>query len=108
MLANLARLAAPGARLLGLGTDPYATTTPEHLAYHESNQRRGRIPGQLRIRVRHGNVATGWFDYLLASVSELRPPCPLQTLMILPAGATAPAFRITGSPTKFRTVPSIA
>ncbi|MGH3681827.1 MAG: class I SAM-dependent methyltransferase [Natronosporangium sp.] len=71
VLANLARLAAPDARLLGLGTDPHRTDVPAHLAYHDPNRRRGRMPGQLRIRVRQGTVASPWFDYLLASVSEL-------------------------------------
>src|SRR5690606_25544655 len=40
-----------------------------------------------------------------APASAAQPPCQLQTLMILSAGATAPASRITASPTKFQTVP---
>jgi Phosphotransferase enzyme family len=30
------------------------------------------IPGQIRMRVRHQNLATPWFDYLLTAVDELR------------------------------------
>ena len=71
VLAELARVAAPGARLLGSGYDPYLTTNPIHLAYHEHNRRHGRMPGRLRLRVRHERLASEWFDYLLPSPAEL-------------------------------------
>ncbi|HET6212762.1 MAG TPA: class I SAM-dependent methyltransferase, partial [Micromonosporaceae bacterium] len=64
-LAALAALARPGARLVAQGTDPYATADPLHLAYHERNRARGRMGGQLRLRLRYLNLATAWFDYLL-------------------------------------------
>jgi SAM-dependent methyltransferase len=70
-LAALAALAAPGARIVGQGTDPYGGTDEAHLAYHERNRRRGRMGGQLMVRVRYRDVATEWFDYLLCSPSEL-------------------------------------
>jgi hypothetical protein len=38
LLGTLAALAAPGAVLLGQGMDPYRTTVPEHLAYHERDR----------------------------------------------------------------------
>jgi SAM-dependent methyltransferase len=72
LLATLAALAAPDARILGVGTDPYRTTNPLHLAYHQANRARGRLGGQLRLRVRHLNLATDWFDYLFVSIDELR------------------------------------
>ena len=70
-LAALAALAAPGARIVAQGTDPYATTDPVHLRYHERNRARGRLPGQLRVRVRYRELATDWFDYLLCTPAEL-------------------------------------
>jgi len=70
-LAALGALAAPGARIVAQGTDPYATADPGHLAYQAGNRRRGRLPGQLRLRVRFRTLATGWFDYLLCSADEL-------------------------------------
>jgi SAM-dependent methyltransferase len=72
-LGTLAALAAPGAVLLGRGMDPYRTTAPEHLAYHERNRARGRLPGQIRMRVRYRGLATPWFDYLFATPDELAP-----------------------------------
>jgi hypothetical protein len=67
LLRRLRSLANVSARILAESVDPYKTDKPEHLAYHERNRRRGRMPGQLRIRVRHGAYRTPWFDYLLAS-----------------------------------------
>ncbi len=70
-LAALAQLAAPGAVIVGEGVDPYRTSNPLHLAYHERNRARGRLPGQITIRVRHQNLATDWFDYLFPAIDEL-------------------------------------
>jgi len=71
-LSALSTLAAPGARVVAEGMDPYRTDNPVHLAYHDLNRRRGRWPGQLRIRIRYQNLASDWFDYLFCSVAELR------------------------------------
>lgn len=70
-LEALASVAAPGATLIAESRDPYATDNPDHLAYHERNEARGRLGGALRIRVRYRRYATDWFDYLLASPAEM-------------------------------------
>ena len=70
-LAALARLARPGARIIAQGTDPYRTTDPVHAEYHQRNRERGRIGGQLRLRLRYRRLATEWFDYLNCSPEEL-------------------------------------
>ena len=67
------RAGHPGGRAPGPGMDPYHTTSPEHLAYHERNRARGRLPGQIRMRVRYRGLATPWFDYLFATPDELAP-----------------------------------
>jgi SAM-dependent methyltransferase len=70
-LGALAKLAAPGAEIIGTCIDPFATGDPLHLAYHEWNRRRGRHPGQIRLRARWTDMATPWFDYLFVPVQEL-------------------------------------
>jgi hypothetical protein len=70
-LDALAGLASPDAVIVGEGMDPAQTENPLHLAYHQRNKARGRLPGQIRMRVRHQNLATGWFDYLFTSVEGL-------------------------------------
>jgi SAM-dependent methyltransferase len=72
LLQALAALTGPGAAILGRGLDPYATDNPYHLAYHERNRVLGRMGGQARIRVRHRDLATPYFDYLFTSLDELR------------------------------------
>ena len=61
-----------GAQIIAECVDPYGTTYPPHLAYHRLNRRRGRLGGQLRIRVRFEAAATPWFDYLFVSRREMR------------------------------------
>jgi SAM-dependent methyltransferase len=70
-LAALAALARPGAEVIAHGTDPYGTTDPVHTGYHEWNRQRGRLGGQLRLRLRYRELATGWFDYLVCTPDEL-------------------------------------
>ncbi|MEU0489943.1 hypothetical protein ABZ249_12000 [Nocardiopsis sp. NPDC006139] len=70
VLEQLAALARPGALLVGTGMDP-DSSDPEHTAYHDHNRARGRQPGQVRMWVRSGTLATDWFDYLLAGVGDL-------------------------------------
>jgi SAM-dependent methyltransferase len=60
-----------GARIIAESVNPYTTDDPDHLAYHERNRRRGRMAGQLRIRVVYGHHRSAWFDYLLASPEEM-------------------------------------
>jgi SAM-dependent methyltransferase len=71
LLAALAELSQPDAIVLGVGTDPYLTTNPLHLRYHQRNRERDRMPGQVRIRVRFRDLASPWFDYLFVSLPEL-------------------------------------
>jgi SAM-dependent methyltransferase len=71
LLRRFRSIASDGARILAGSTNPYTTDNPEHLAYHRRNRVRGRMGGQLRIRIRHGSYATPWFDYLLASPEEM-------------------------------------
>ena len=71
LLKMLHRITSPQARIIGESTDVYDTDDPDHLAYHARNRERGRMSGQVRIRVRYRDLATSWFDYLLVSPSEL-------------------------------------
>ena len=71
LLEALAAIAAPGARIVGETANPYTTTKPVHLDYHDQNRRSGRLPGQLRLRVRHERTVTPWWDYLLCTPGEL-------------------------------------
>ncbi|MGC5031451.1 class I SAM-dependent methyltransferase [Micromonospora sp. DT229] len=70
-LGALAAMANPGAQVIAQGTDPYGTRDPVHTGYHEANRGRGRLGGQLRLRLRYRELSTPWFDYLVCSPTEL-------------------------------------
>lgn len=72
LLKQMHRITSKDAIMLAESIDPYNTKDPVHLAYHELNRDRGRMGGQLRIRVRFRNYIGNWFDYLLASRSEMK------------------------------------
>jgi SAM-dependent methyltransferase len=71
LLRRLHRVSSSRACILGETLDPYATDDAVHLAYHKRNRRRGRMGGQIRLRVRYRDYATPWFDYLFLSHDEL-------------------------------------
>jgi SAM-dependent methyltransferase len=58
-------------RIVAGSNDPYATEDLAHLAYQDRNRKRGRIPGQLRLRVRYRDLIGPWFDYLIVSADEM-------------------------------------
>ena len=71
MLDTLRRLLRPGGTVVGTCLDTYGTEDSVHLAYHQWNRERGRLPGQLKLRVRYRAIAGDWFDWLLMSPDEL-------------------------------------
>ncbi len=73
LLRRFLRMTNPGARIIAETLDIYKRPIPPpHRRYHELNRKRGRMPGQVKIRVRYQDLATPWFDYLLASPREMR------------------------------------
>ena len=68
----LTRLGPMVHRIVASTMNPYGTDDPVHLAYHARNRKRGRMSGQLRLRVRFRGHASRWFDYLLVSPEELQ------------------------------------
>jgi SAM-dependent methyltransferase len=71
LLRRLHGLTSDRGRIVAETRDIYRTEDPVHLAYHERNRRRGRLPGQVRIRVRYRLLKTPWFDCLMVSPDEL-------------------------------------
>lgn len=72
LLRRFRNLTSPRARILAESLNPSQGANADHRRYHELNRRRGRLPGQLRIRVRCGRARTPWFEYLLVSPREMQ------------------------------------
>ena len=70
-LERLHSLTNPGARVVLDTVDPYVDSDDADLAYLERNRERGRMPGQVTIRIRYGGLATPWYDLLCVSAVEL-------------------------------------
>jgi len=71
LLRKLHKLTSDRARIIAESNDPYKTANPLHLKYHKLNRQRGRMSGQLGLRIRYQKYATPWFDYLLVSKGEM-------------------------------------
>lgn len=71
LLRRFHRMTTREARIVVQARDPYETDNVLHLAYHRRNWERGRMGGQLRIRVRYQTYVSPWFDYLLVSRPEM-------------------------------------
>lgn len=72
LLRRLHAMTPPNARIVAESNNVYQTTDPDHLRYHRLNRRRGRMSGELRIRVRYRHHCTPWFDYLIVSPQEMK------------------------------------
>jgi len=72
LLRRFRSITAPHGRIIAQILDPSNTKDPVHLAYQAANRAKGRMSGQIRMRVRHRQFKTPWFDYLFVSPDELR------------------------------------
>lgn len=72
LLQQMYRITSSNGQIIAEAVDPYQTSDPMHTAYHRFNRKRGRMGGQLRIRVRHNTIIGPWFDYLLVSQAEMK------------------------------------
>jgi SAM-dependent methyltransferase len=68
---RLRQLRALADRIVASSNDPYGTDDPAHLSYQARNRERGRMSGQLRLRVRYRDLVGPWFDYLIVSPDEM-------------------------------------
>jgi len=71
LLGRLHAVTSARARIIAESRDPAAMSAPAHAAYRAANRRQGRLPGQLRLRIRYRQYVTPWFDYLFIARGEL-------------------------------------
>jgi len=71
LLRRFARITSADCRIVAASSDPYGTDDNDHLAYFTNNRKKGRMPGQVRIRYRYKRYKDDWFDYLFVSKQEM-------------------------------------
>jgi SAM-dependent methyltransferase len=72
ILKKMSRITAPDAQIIAATLNPYITENKAHLEYLRFNKRRGRLAGQIKMRIRYGKTVGEWFDYLFVSPDEMR------------------------------------
>ena len=71
LLSGFHMITSEDALIIAGTRDVYGTENPDHLEYQRLNREKGRMSGQVRIRVRFHKCVTKWFDYLMVSKSEM-------------------------------------
>lgn len=71
LLKKFYEISSENALIIADARDPYKTDDPKHLAYNQLNKKKGRMAGQVRIRINFQNYVSGWFDYLMVSKQEM-------------------------------------
>ena len=71
LLKKFHEMTSENASIIADTRDPYKTDNPDHLEYHRLNKEKGRMGGQVRIRIRFGKHVGRWFDYLMVSKKEM-------------------------------------
>jgi SAM-dependent methyltransferase len=75
LLRRLRAQTGEGARMLAESRDVSSgpgADAPWHVEYRRRNVERGRLPGQIRIRIRFRKLVGPWMDYPMVSPAELR------------------------------------
>ena len=71
LLKELHRITPKNGVIMAESRDPYMTDNPVHFKYHKANVKQGRMPGQLRMKIRFMQYSTPWYDYLYVSEKEM-------------------------------------
>jgi hypothetical protein len=71
LLRTLHKITKPTALIITESANPYKSADPAHRAYQRLNRQRGRMAGQVRIRIRFRDFVGPWFNYLMVSQAEM-------------------------------------
>jgi cyclopropane fatty-acyl-phospholipid synthase-like methyltransferase len=72
LLKKFYGMTSPDVRIIAETVDPYKTTMKGHLEYHKANRAKGKLGGELKLRIRHKKYIGDWFEYLFVSKKELQ------------------------------------
>lgn len=71
ILRRLHAITTERGRIVGTNYDPHHTKDPHNRSYHRQNRARGRMPGQIRLRLRYRHLTSAWMEWLFVSPPEL-------------------------------------
>ena len=76
LLSRLQGMTSERGRVVFDSVDPHVGGDEADAAYEARNRERGRMPGEVTIRIRYRERTTPWFDLLCVSPAELRALLP--------------------------------
>ena len=71
LLTTLANLVAPDALLVADTVDPTVSAGPDELQDQHKRQEQGSYVGQVRLRLRYGQVVSPWWDQVNITIQDL-------------------------------------
>jgi cyclopropane fatty-acyl-phospholipid synthase-like methyltransferase len=71
LLRRFHKMTSEKGRIVATSVDPYKTDDADHLAYQAANRAKGRMSGQIRLRLRYKRYAMPWIDLLIVSRQEM-------------------------------------
>ena len=71
VLSDLLKITSDKAVIIAESSDPTEQLDAEQIEYQKQNLKKGRMPGQRRIRIRYRIYCSDWFDYLGVSKTEI-------------------------------------
>lgn len=72
ILNQFNEITSDNAQIISESINPNGTDVDHDLQYFEMNRKNGRMPGQIRMRIRYLDYKTPYFDFLLASPDEIK------------------------------------
>jgi len=72
LLSRFHSMTSESALIIANTRNPYKTDNPFHLEYQKLNKQKGRMAGQVRIRIRFRKYVSTWFDFLMVSKKEMK------------------------------------
>lgn len=71
LLRRFKHLCGDDGLVLATSRDASISDLPADVAYRRRNLREGRLPGQMRVRIRHRDIVGPWLDFTFASKDEV-------------------------------------
>ena len=71
LLRKFKNLSGPDGLILATSRDAAVSDLPTDIAYRRRNEQEGKLPGQMRVRIRYRDTSGPWLDFLFASKSEI-------------------------------------
>lgn len=72
LLEQLCRITTDNAIIIAESSDPNKINDPFYQTYFKHNSEKGKLRGEVKIRIRYKNIIGPWFYYLYLSPRELR------------------------------------